>query len=84
MHKYRMRPLQQSKTDFVNGEEQEGQVRAFTGDTGEVSLASLTVVEEANHSIGQHLMVVGDEAVLGVMDTFVAQQGAGGEAVEDL
>jgi len=29
-------------------------------------------------------MVVGDEAVLGVMDTFVAQQGAGGEAMEDL
>ena len=29
-------------------------------------------------------MVVGDEAVLGVMDTFVAQQAAGEEAAEDL
>ena len=29
-------------------------------------------------------MVVGDEAVPGATDTFVAQQGASGEAVEDL
>ena len=67
-----MRPLQQSKTDFVNGEEQ-GQVGAFTGDTGEVLLAFLAIVEEASHSLGQHLMVVGDEAVPGAIDTFVAE-----------
>jgi len=29
-------------------------------------------------------MVVGDEAVLGVIDTFVAQQGAGKEGAKDL
>ena len=29
-------------------------------------------------------MVVGDEAVLGVIDTFVAQQGAGREGAKDL
>ena len=29
-------------------------------------------------------MVVGDEAVLGAIDTFATQQGAGGEAAEDL
>ena len=29
-------------------------------------------------------MVVGDEAVPGATDTFVAQQGASGEAVKDL
>jgi hypothetical protein len=39
-------------------------------DTGEVSIAILTVVEEASHSPGQHLMVVGDEAVLGATDIF--------------
>jgi hypothetical protein len=44
----------------------------------------LDVIEEVDHSLGQHLTVVGDEAVLGVTDPFAAQQGAGGEAVEDL
>jgi hypothetical protein len=29
-------------------------------------------------------MVVGDEVVLGATDTFTAQQGADGEAAEDL
>ena len=29
-------------------------------------------------------MVVGDEVILGVTDTFLVEQGAGGEAVEDL
>ena len=29
-------------------------------------------------------MIVGDEAVLGVTDTFAAQQGESGEAAEDL
>ena len=37
---------------FVNGVRQEGQVRAFTGNTGEVSLTFLAVVEEASHSLG--------------------------------
>ena len=49
-------------------------------------IAVLTVVEEAGHSLGQLLMVVGvrDEVFLGVIDTFVAEQGAGGEVAEDL
>jgi hypothetical protein len=51
-----------------------------------VSLAILTIVEEASHSLGQHLTIVGvrDEVVSGATDTFVATQGAGGEAAEDL
>ena len=57
---------------------------AFTDDAGEVSLAFLAVVEEADHSLGQHLTVVGDEAVPGATNTFAAQQGASGEAAEDL
>ena len=56
----------------------------FTGDSGVASIAPVVVVEEVGHSLGQHLMVVRDEAVLGVTDTFATQQGAGGEAVEDL
>ena len=50
----------------------------FTGDAGEVLMVVHTIVEEASHSLGQHLTVVGDEAVPGVTDTFAAQQGAGG------
>jgi hypothetical protein len=42
----------------------------FTSDASEVLIAILGVVEEANHSLGQHLTVVGDEAVLGATDTF--------------
>ena len=56
------------------------------GDAGEVSLAIDFIVEEASQSLGLHRMVVvvRDEAVLGVRDTFVAEQGVGGEAAEDL
>ena len=55
-------------------------------DAGEVSIVVLTVVEEASHSLGQLLMVVGvrDEVFLGAIDTFVVEQGAGGEAAQDL
>ena len=47
-------------------------------------LAFLVVIEEANHSLGQHLTVVGDEAVLGATDTFAGEQGVNGEVAEDL
>ena len=44
------------------------------------------VVEEACHILGQHLMVVVvlDEVVPAATDTFTAEQGASGEAAEDL
>ena len=80
-----MRPLQQSETAILSGLKgknlKEG---AYTRDAGEVSIAILTIVEEAGHSLGQHLMVVGDEVLLGATDTFVAEQGVGRNAVEDL
>ena len=43
-------------------------------------------MEEASHSLGQLLMVVGvrDEVFPGATDTFAAEQGEGGEAAEDL
>ena len=49
-------------------------------------IAILTVIEEASHNMGQLLMVVGvrDEVFSGTIDTFAAEQGASGEAVEDL
>ena len=47
-------------------------------------IAVLTIVEEAGHSLGQHLTIMGNEAVLGVTNTFIAEQGAGGETTEDL
>ena len=49
-------------------------------------MALVGVVEQADQSLGQHLMVVVvlDESDLGVIDTFVAEQGVGEEAVEDL
>ena len=56
----------------------------YTRDAGEVSIAVLTVVEAAGHSLGQHLTVVGDEALLGATKTSTREQGAGGEVVEDL
>ena len=58
----------------------------FIGDSSVASMALVDVVEEPSQSLGQHLMVVvvRDEAVLGAIDTFVAEQGAGGEATEDL
>ena len=51
-------------------------------DDGEVLIVVLTVIEEAGHSLGQLLMVVGvrDEVFLGATNTFIAEQGAGGEA----
>ena len=57
---------------------------AFTDKAGEVSHAILSVIEEVGHSLGQHLTVVGDEAVPGVIDTFAVEQGVGGEVAEDL
>ena len=58
----------------------------FTSDSGVASMALVDVVEEPGQSPGQHLMVVvvRDEAVPRATDTFVAEQGAGGEAAEDL
>ena len=58
----------------------------FTDDSGVVSMALVGVVEEAGQSLGQHLMVVvvRDEVVLGAIDIFVAEQGVGEEAAEDL
>ena len=55
-------------------------------DTDEVSIAVLIVIEEAGHSLGQLLMVVGvhDEVFPRVTDTFAAEQEAGGEVAEDL
>ena len=43
-----------------------------------------SIIEEAGHSLGHQLMVVRDEASPGAADTFAAEQGVGGEAVEDL
>ena len=47
-------------------------------------IAILTIVEEAGHSLGQHLTVFRDEALPRATDTFAGEQGAGGEAAEDL
>ena len=44
----------------------------------------IAVVEEASHSLGQHLTVVEDESVLGATDTFAGEHGVSGEEVEDL
>ena len=79
-----MRPLQQSETSILSGLKGKNSKKgAYTRDAGEVSIVVLTSVEEVVHSLGQHLTVVGDEAVLGATDIFVAEQGAGGEVVED-
>ena len=58
----------------------------FTSDSGVASMALVGVIEEADQSPRQYLMVVVvlDEAVLGATNTFVAEQAAGREAVEDL
>ena len=45
----------------------------YTRDAGEVLIAVLTVTEEDSHSLGQHLMVVADEAVLGATDTIAGE-----------
>ena len=80
-----MWPLQQYETatlSMLKGKNsKEGE---YTRDAGEVSIAVLTVIEEAGQSLGQHLTVVGDEAVPGATYTFIAQQAAGEEAAEDL
>jgi hypothetical protein len=80
-----MRPLEQSEIAILSGLKgknlKEG---AYTRDTGEVSIDVLTVVEEASHSLGQHLIVIGDEALLGVRDIFAGEQGIDEEMVEDL
>ena len=47
-------------------------------------LAVIGVIEEAGHSLGQHLTVVGDEAVPRATDTFAGEQGAGREVVENV
>jgi len=58
----------------------------FIGDSSVASMALVDVVEEPSQSPGQHLMVVvvRDEAVLGAVDTFAVEQGAGREVAEDL
>ena len=58
----------------------------FTSDSSVASMAIVGIVEEAGQSLGQHLMVVVvlDEAVPGATGTFAAEQGASGEAAEDL
>ena len=43
-----------------------------------------SIVKEAGHSLGRQFMVVLDEAFLGATGTFTAEQGASGEAAEDL
>ena len=62
----------------------EGQGGVNTDDVGEVSLAIDSIIEEAGHSPGHQLMVVRDEVFSGATDIFAAEQGAGGEAAEDL
>ena len=69
---------------IVHGKGQEGQGEVNTGNASEVSLAIDSIIEEAGHSLGHQLMVVRDEAFLEAIDTFVAEQGAGGELTEDL
>ena len=80
-----MRPLQISKTATL-AKVQGKKDKENTSDSGVPSMALVDVVEEPSQSLGQHLMVVvvRDEAVLGAIDTFVAEQGVGGEAAKDL
>jgi hypothetical protein len=47
-------------------------------------MAALSDVEEAGHSLWHQLIVVQDDTIAGAIDTFVAEQGMGGEAMEDL
>ena len=58
----------------------------FIDDSGVALIALVGVIEEAYHILGQHLMVVLvlDEAVLGVIGTFATEQGASGEVAKDL
>jgi hypothetical protein len=80
-----MRPLEQSETAILSGlKGKNSKEGAYTRDAGEVSIDVLTVVEEASHSLGQHLAVIGDEALLEVRDTFAGEQGTDEKMVEDL
>jgi hypothetical protein len=66
-----MRPLQQSKTAILSGlKGRNSKEGVYTRDAGEVSIVVLTIVEEVGHSLGQHLTVVGDQAVPGAIDIF--------------
>ena len=59
----------------------------FTGEASEVVIAlPLAAIEEANDSQRKLLMVigVGDDALLGVIDTLIAALGPGGEVAEDV
>jgi 2-keto-3-deoxy-L-rhamnonate aldolase RhmA len=82
-----MRLLQQSEIATLSMlKSRNSKEGAYTRDADEVSIVVLTVIEEADHSLGQILMVVGvrDEVSLGAMDTFAAEQGADGKTAEDL
>jgi hypothetical protein len=80
-----MRSLQQSKTTILSGlKGKNSKEGAYTRDVGEVLIAILTVIEEADHSLGQHLTLVGDEALPRAIDTFAGEQGVSGEVAEDL
>jgi hypothetical protein len=59
---------------------------AYTREPDEASIAVLTIIEEADHSLGQILMVVRvqDEVSPRATDTFAVEQRAGREAAEDL
>jgi hypothetical protein len=81
-----MRPLQISETAILSKVQGKRTRRVFTSDAGVASMALVDVIEEASQGPGQHLMVVVvlDEVVPGVTDTCAVEQGASGEAVEDL
>ena len=57
---------------------------AYTREPDEASIVVLTIIEEVDHSLGQHPMIVDDEALPGAIDTFTEKQGAGEEVAEDL
>jgi hypothetical protein len=80
-----MRLLQQSETAILSGlKGKNSKEGAYTRDAGEVSISVFIVVKEASYSLGQHLMVVEDEVLPRAINTFAGEQGAGGEAAEDL
>ena len=81
-----MRPLQISKTAILTKVKGKKDKEGCSPVTGVASMALVDVIEEPVQSPGQHLMVVvvRDEVVPRATDIFVAEQQAGGEAVEDL
>jgi hypothetical protein len=83
-----MRPLQQFETATLplrkGKKDKLGGLGAFIGDSGEVLLAVLGVIEEAGYSLGQHLTVVEDEALTRAADTLAGAQGAGQEVAENV